>query len=126
MQLNISQQMKMSQQMKLAPRMIQSMEILQLPIIDLQERIDQEMLENVVLEKVSPNSENDDENGETFDTETLQGIEQAREEATATAVEEKELVRTKMIVIPPVNVCCFNFSIGEGFGKVDVSYFVRI
>ena len=39
MQLNISQQMKMSQQMKLAPRMIQSMEILQLPIIDLQERL---------------------------------------------------------------------------------------
>ena len=72
----------MSQQMKLAPRMIQSMEILQLPIIDLQERIDQEMLENVVLEKVSSDSESDDENGETFDTETLREIELAREEAT--------------------------------------------
>ena len=50
MQLNISQQMKMSQQMKLAPRMIQSMEILQLPIMALQERIEQELSENVVLE----------------------------------------------------------------------------
>ena len=50
MQLNFSQQMKMSQQMKLAPRMIQSMEILQLPIMALQERIDQELEENVVLE----------------------------------------------------------------------------
>jgi len=36
MQLSFSQQMKMSQQMKLAPRMIQSMEILQLPIMALQ------------------------------------------------------------------------------------------
>ncbi len=45
MHLNISQQMKMSQQMKLAPRMIQSMEILQLPLMALQERIDQELEE---------------------------------------------------------------------------------
>ena len=39
MQLNFSHQMKMSQQMKLAPRMIQSMEILQLPTMELDERI---------------------------------------------------------------------------------------
>ena len=35
---------------KLAPRMIQSMEILQLPIVALQERIEQEMEKNPVLE----------------------------------------------------------------------------
>ena len=58
MQLNLSQQMKMSQQMKLAPRMIQSMEILQLPIMALQERIEQELQENVVLET---NTTDDDE-----------------------------------------------------------------
>ena len=51
MHLNLSQQMKMSQQMKLAPRMIQSMEILQLPLLALQERIEQELSENVVLEQ---------------------------------------------------------------------------
>jgi len=43
--------MKMSQQMKLAPRMIQSMEILQLPIMALQERIAQELEENPMLER---------------------------------------------------------------------------
>lgn len=53
MHLNVSQQMRMSQQMKLAPRMIQSMEILQLPLMALQERIDQELSENVVLEQVT-------------------------------------------------------------------------
>lgn len=50
MQLNFTQQQTMGQVMKLAPRMIQSMEILQLPIMALQERIDQELEENVVLE----------------------------------------------------------------------------
>ena len=53
MHLNISQQMKMSQQMKLAPRMIQSMEILQLNMMALNERIEQELVENVTLEVVS-------------------------------------------------------------------------
>ena len=51
MQLSFSQQMKMSQQMKLAPRMIQSMEILQLPIMALKERVEQELSENPVLEE---------------------------------------------------------------------------
>ncbi|SFH71219.1 RNA polymerase factor sigma-54 [Planctomicrobium piriforme] len=57
MHLNVSQQMRMSQQMKLAPRMIQSMEILQLPLMALQERIDQELNENVVLEQVTNRKE---------------------------------------------------------------------
>ena len=40
----------MEQRMKLAPHMIQSMEILQLPILALQERIEQELNNNPVLE----------------------------------------------------------------------------
>jgi RNA polymerase sigma-54 factor len=47
----------MSQQMKLAPRMIQSMEILQLPLMALQERIEQELAENVVLEQGTEEAE---------------------------------------------------------------------
>src|SRR5947208_10579059 len=50
MQLNTSLSQRLSQQMVLAPRMIQSMEILQLPIMALQERIQQELQENPVLE----------------------------------------------------------------------------
>jgi len=42
--------MRMEQRMKLAPHMIQSMEILQLPIMALQERIEQELNSNPVLE----------------------------------------------------------------------------
>jgi DNA-directed RNA polymerase specialized sigma54-like protein len=45
---------RQSQTQKLAPKMIQSMEILQLPILALQERIDQEMNENPMLELDEP------------------------------------------------------------------------
>lgn len=50
MRLSIGQHLQQKQVQTLAPRMIQSMEILQLPIIALQERIDQELAENPLLE----------------------------------------------------------------------------
>ncbi|OHB59323.1 MAG: RNA polymerase sigma-54 factor [Planctomycetes bacterium RBG_13_46_10] len=50
MKLEMTGQMRMEQRMKLAPHMIQSMEILQLPILALQERIEQELNNNPVLE----------------------------------------------------------------------------
>ena len=49
--------MQMAQKQVLAPRMIQSMEILQLSIIALQERIEQEMEDNPVLDQVEPTGE---------------------------------------------------------------------
>ena len=50
MRLSFGQHLQQVQKQILAPRMIQSMEILQLPILALQERIEQEMEENPVLE----------------------------------------------------------------------------
>src|SRR5438132_13335240 len=50
MRLDTTMTQRMDQRMILAPRMIQSMEILQLPIMALQERIQQELQENPVLE----------------------------------------------------------------------------
>ena len=50
MRLDTSQQMRTEMRLRMAPRMIQSMEILQLPIMALQERIEQELSENPVLE----------------------------------------------------------------------------
>ena len=49
--------MQMAQKQVLAPRMIQSMEILQLPIMALQERIEQEMEDNPVLDQIEPTDE---------------------------------------------------------------------
>jgi RNA polymerase sigma-54 factor len=49
MRLDTTQQMRTEMRLRMAPRMIQSMEILQLPIMALQERIEQELSENPML-----------------------------------------------------------------------------
>ncbi len=57
MRLSLGQQMQMAQKQVLAPRMIQSMEILQLPIMALQERLEQEMEDNPVLDQIEPSED---------------------------------------------------------------------
>src|SRR2546426_7626610 len=72
MRLDTHMSQRMEQKMILAPRMIQSMEILQLPIMALQERIQQELQENPVLELKESNDEAaaaEDKEGEEGDTE---------------------------------------------------------
>ncbi|MBX6315288.1 MAG: RNA polymerase factor sigma-54 [Isosphaeraceae bacterium] len=65
MRLDTSQHMRQDMRLRMAPRMIQSMEILQLPLLALQERIDQELEENPVLvdlrETTTPEPEADAE-----------------------------------------------------------------
>src|ERR1700680_1182169 len=69
MRLDTTIVQRMDQRMILAPRMIQSMEILQLPIMALQERIQQELQENPVLELKDSSAEDlqtaEEEDGET-------------------------------------------------------------
>ena len=50
MRLSFGLEQRQVQKQVLAPRMIQSMEILQLPMIALEERIEQELIENPMLE----------------------------------------------------------------------------
>ena len=52
MQLGLLQTARMEQRLVQSPQMIQAMQILQLPSLDLQERIEQELLENPLLERV--------------------------------------------------------------------------
>ena len=78
MRMSFGQQMQMAQKQVLAPRMIQSMEILQLPILALQERIEQEMQDNPCLDQVEPDAQE-------FDATQVEPTE-------STTVEERELV----------------------------------
>ena len=75
MALQFSQQVRMgqqmSQQMKLAPRMIQSMEILQMPLTELEERVDQELEDNVVLVDAAQDGEAGE--GESGEGESVEG-----------------------------------------------------
>src|SRR5205809_3103956 len=57
--LGMDMVMHQGQRLLLAPRMIQSMEILQLPIADLQAKIEQELNENPFLELKEKHGEQD-------------------------------------------------------------------
>ncbi len=72
MRLDTSQQFKTDMRLRMAPRMIQSMEILQLPLMALQERIDQELEENPLLIDLreGDTSENESEVDASSSTET--------------------------------------------------------
>ncbi len=77
MKMSMTGQMRMEQRMILAPRMIQSMEILQLPLLALQERIERELNDNPVLEQ--------------YETETNEEV-RPEAEQTQDNIEEKEMV----------------------------------
>jgi RNA polymerase sigma-54 factor len=86
MRFDQSQSMRMSQQMKLAPHMIQSMEILQMPLAALEERIEQELESNATLEidEGTPESRADNAApGETFDEPPTSGGEDSPLEVDA-------------------------------------------
>src|SRR5688572_33448560 len=51
MRLSLSQTPRLEQRLVQSPQMIQAMQILQLSSLDLQERIEQELLENPLLER---------------------------------------------------------------------------
>ncbi len=76
MQLSQSTSMRMDQRQLLTPRMIQSMEILQLPLMALEERIEQEIQNNPVLEL----REGEPETTEAPSADAEQTREQARED----------------------------------------------
>ena len=79
MRLSLGLEQKLVQKQVLAPKMIQSMEILQLPVLALQERIEQEMSENPLLEAREQDADAPEEPFE-------------RENPNAPAENEKELV----------------------------------
>ena len=82
MRLSLGLQAKQIQTHQLAPKMIQSMEILQLPMMALQERIEHELAENPVLELTEDSADDDLPDGDVAE-------EASPDEPTA---DEKELV----------------------------------
>ena len=57
MKLNLSQSARLDQRLVQSPQMIQAMKILQLAAIDLQDRIEQELVENPMLERTEAEQE---------------------------------------------------------------------
>ena len=78
--LGLETRQTLQQKQVLAPRMIQSMEILQLPMMALLEKIDQALNENPALEL------------QEFEPEPVEGAPVELESPDSPTVEEKELV----------------------------------
>lgn len=68
----------------LAPRMIQSMEILQLPVMALQERIEQELIENPILEAQEERGPGETQEAESPDAKTTEEKELVVDEKNST------------------------------------------
>ncbi|MCD6415949.1 MAG: RNA polymerase factor sigma-54 [Planctomycetes bacterium] len=79
MRLQASLQLRQEMRLKLAPQIIQSIEILQLPLMELQERIGEELLENPMLEVGSSEEDQSPPEGEAG--EDNQAAEPAQEDA---------------------------------------------
>ncbi len=85
MRLEAVLQARQEMRLKLAPQIIQSIEILQLPLLELRDRIDQELLENPLLEASTLSQEEDEESAEPeqtaeADSDDLEPIEAPEEE----------------------------------------------
>jgi len=87
MRLDTSMSQRMEQKMILAPRMIQSMEILQLAVMALQERIEHELQENPVLELKEDNPEEN-----ALPAEDIEGAGEPEPDLAEAGNPEKELV----------------------------------
>jgi len=81
LRMEMGLQQKLELKMKLAPQIIQSIEILQLATLELQQRVKQELMENPVLEEldIRPDA------GETSESEAETETEQTTEESKALA-----------------------------------------
>jgi len=94
MKMQMTGQMRLEQRMKLAPRMIQSMEVLQLPLLALQEKIEAELNSNPVLEQADEPDEGDGQIEAAGDSPegSQEGASGQDEEATDSTLDEAELV----------------------------------
>lgn len=86
MKQTLGLQVRQEQRLTLAPQMIQRIEILQLPLLALQERIDQELEENPVLEL---KAETEEEEHGRAETETVEASEQAEDSQTDDEILQK-------------------------------------
>lgn len=92
MRMDLGLQLRQEMRMRLAPQIIQSIEILQLPLLALKNRIDQELLENPLLESQEPEDQAEEaepQSTEEQETPTEQALEAEGEEQQPEPKEEE-------------------------------------
>ena len=83
MRPGLSQSTQMKQELKINPRLSQAMDLLYMPLLDLQQHLKQELLNNPFLEMIEPEEE-EEENGE----ETEEAVEGSAEQTEKTQSDE--------------------------------------
>jgi RNA polymerase sigma-54 factor len=79
MRPGLGQHTQLKQELKINPRLYQAMDLLYMPLLDLQQHLKQELLNNPFLDMIEPDEE-DEEEGETQQEETQQETEAEKEE----------------------------------------------
>ena len=64
MKAGLNQSTQLKQELKVNPRLYQAMDLLYMPLLDLQQHLKQELLNNPFLEMVEPEEEEDEEGAE--------------------------------------------------------------
>lgn len=79
MRPGLGQHTQLKQELKINPRLYQAMDLLYMPLLDLQQHLKQELLNNPFLDMIEPDEE-DDEEGEAAQDEPTQETEAEKEE----------------------------------------------
>jgi RNA polymerase sigma-54 factor len=69
MKAGLSQSTQLKQELKINPRLYQAMDLLYMPLLDLQQHLKQELLNNPFLDMVEPEEDEDEGEDETVETE---------------------------------------------------------
>ena len=67
MKAGLNQSTQLKQELKINPRLYQAMDLLYMPLLDLQQHLKQELLNNPFLDMVEPEEDEEDEGTETAD-----------------------------------------------------------
>jgi RNA polymerase sigma-54 factor len=90
MKAGLSQSTQLKQELKINPRLYQAMDLLYMPLLDLQQHLKQELLNNPFLEMVEPEEEDEEET--PTDSEEATAAEPAEEKGAADDIDWEEIL----------------------------------
>src|SRR5215203_7383860 len=87
MKTGLYQGTQLKQEMKINPRLYQAMDLLYMPLLDLQQHLKQELLNNPFLEMVEPEEEDEEEGAEAEES-----AQEAQEKETSDEIDWEEIL----------------------------------
>src|SRR6476620_9803545 len=92
MKAGLNQSTQLKQELKINPRLYQAMDLLYMPLLDLQQHLKQELLNNPFLDMVEPEEEEEEEGEEQTEAEQEQALEQPQETKEKDEIDWEEIL----------------------------------